>query len=451
MQEGGYMTSIWKDLPPSPVSREGTIHDGEIYRRWAWVEPSIWTARMLTTLESGVKGGRWYSLWDKVWRVSTLERAWRLVKANRGAAGVDHQTIHMFENRLTENLDRLSEQLRTGRYHPQSIRRTWIGKPGSKEKRPLGIPTVRDRVVQTALRMVIEPIFEHDFSDSSYGFRPERGCKDALRMVQRYLDTGNVWVVDADIKGYFDHIDHDRLMELVCKKVTDGKVLSLLQRYLSQQVIDGLDQWNPDQGTPQGAVISPLLANIFLDPLDHLMQSHGFEMIRYADDFVVLCHDESTAEAALTLIQTWTSSVGLELHPTKTKIVHADRAGFDFLGYHFENGIRTPSKKSMKKFKDKIRLKTRRANGHSLSYIIADINRTLRGWFDYFKHSFYKTFKILDQWIRMRLRSIMRKWRKGHGLGIGLDHIRWPNIFFVEHGLFSMVAAHAKACQSARR
>ena len=337
---------------------EAAKQAGEVLRRWSWTEPSVWTERMLTTLEKGVKGGSWFSLIDKVYRPETLRRAFTRVKANKGAPGVDHQTIGMFEERLDENLQRLHEELKAGTYRPQAIRRVWIPKPGRREKRPLGIPTVRDRVVQTALRAVLEPIFERDFAEHSYGFRPDRGCKDALREVDRALKSGKTMVVDADLKSYFDTIPKGRLMGLVSARVSDGRVLDLVEAYLNQRVLDGLDEWTPTEGTPQGAIISPLLANIYLDPLDHRMANLGYTMIRYADDFVILCADREEAEHALELVRDWTEGAGLKLHPDKTRIVDAlQRGGFDFLGYHVERGYRWPSDKSQGKLKDTVRSK----------------------------------------------------------------------------------------------
>lgn len=436
---------------PVPPERAATQAE-DIRARWAWVEPAVWSKRMLTALEKGVKGGKWFSLIDKVTAPETLRQAWLKVRAKGGAGGVDHQTVKMFERRLDANLARLSKEAREGTYRPQPVRRQWIDKPGSREKRPLGIPTIRDRVLQTALLFALEPIFERDFATHSYGFRPGRGCKDALRRVDDLLKSGAVWVVDADLKGYFDSIPHEPLMKRVREKVADGKVLKLIESYLNQEVLDGLERWTPESGTPQGAVISPLLANLYLDPLDHLMASRGFEMARYADDFVILCASRREAEAALDLVREWAEQAGLTLHPDKTGLVDAsERGGFDFLGYHFERGFRWPRKKSLNKFKDTIRRKTRRANGHSLEFIITDVNRTLRGWFEYFKHSHKNTFPNVDKWVRSRLRGILRKRRGGRGRGRGSDHQRWPNAFFVEHGLFSVVAAYETAVQSARR
>jgi RNA-directed DNA polymerase len=429
----------------------GATRAGEILLRWGWVEPTVWTEQMLTTLEQGVKGGKWYSLIDKMHTERTLHAAYCQVAANDGAAGVDHVTIAMFQEHLDENLKNLSDELRKGTYRPQSIRRHHIPKPGSKETRPLGIPTVRDRVAQTALRMVLEPIFEREFAPQSYGFRPRRGCKDALRRVEELLKAGYTHIVDADLKSYFDTIPHDRLMALVAQKVSDGRVLSLIEAFLKQGVMDGLREWTPETGSPQGAVISPLLSNIYLNPLDHLMAQEGFEMVRYADDFVVLCRSAEEATRALETVQRWTAEAGLTLHPTKTRIVDAKEDGFDFLGYRFEEGTRRPRAKSLDKFKDTIRAKTKRTTGGSLRWIIGDVNRTLRGWFEYFKHSHKWTFTALDSWIRMRLRSILRKRLGKRGRGRGSDHQRWPNAFFREHGLFSLAQAHAFARRSLQR
>lgn len=446
------MTDGTTEEKPAGV-REKATQAGEVRARWAWTEPSVWTERMLTALEKGVKGGKWFSLVDKVMALANLRAGFAKVKANRGGAGVDHQTVEMFEAHLEENLEKLSRELREGKYRPQAIRRHWIPKPGSKEKRPLGIPTVRDRVAQAALLNVLEPIFEREFAEQSYGFRPHRGCKDALRRVEEMLERGNTWVVDADLKSYFDTIPHDMLVKQVEQKVSDGAVIALLKGYLKQGVMEGMKEWTPEEGTPQGAIISPMLSNVYLDPLDHEMERRGIEMVRYADDFVILCQSKAEAEAALEEVRQWTMKVGLQLHPTKTRVVDASqKGGFDFLGYHFERTtMKWPRKKSLKKLKDAIRAKTKRKNGHSLQTIITDVNSTSRGWFEYFKHSHKTTFPELDGWIRMRLRSILRRRSKRRGRGRGSDHQRWPNAFFSEQGLFSFVAAHGSARQSCYR
>ena len=299
---------------------------------------------------------------------------------------------------------------------------------------------------------MLEPIFERDFAAHSYGFRPNRGCKDALRQVDTLLKTGYNWVVDADLKSYFDTIPHAALIDRVKEKVSDSRVLELLQAFLTQKVMETAEGWTPEEGTPQGAVISPLLSNIYLDPLDQHLAAGGFEMIRYADDFVILCRSEAEAQAALAEVQAWTTSAGLHLHPTKTRIVDAAQSGgFDFLGYHFTQGTQWPRAKSLGKFKDTMRAKTRRTQGQSLAAIITDVNRTMRGWFEYFQHSRRFAFEVLDAWVRMRLRSILRRRQGRRGRGRGEDHHRWPNAFFAEQGLFSLVAAHDLVCQSSRR
>jgi RNA-directed DNA polymerase len=443
------MTKTTEIQPVAVPAR--TIRTGETLDLRFWVEPTVWTERMLTALQKGVKGGKWFSLIDKVHPERTLRAAFSQVAANEGAAGVDHVTISMFESHLDEELRRLSEHLRNETYCPQLIRRHYIPKPGTQEKRPLGIPTVRDRVVQTALRMVIEPIFELEFAEHSYGFRPKRGCKDALRRVDELLKSGFTYIVDADLKSYFDTIPHDHLMALVAQKVSDGRVLSLIEMFLKQGVLDDLSEWTPEMGSPQGAVVSPLLSNIYLNPLDHQMAKAGFEMVRYADDFVILCRSPEEASQALAMVQDWTAAAGLTLHPTKTRIVDAKEDAFEFLGYRFEDGRRYPRAKSLKKLKDTIRAKTKRTSGKCLRAIIGSLNPTLRGWFEYFKHSYKTTFPYLDGWIRMRLRSILRKRQRRRGRGRGSDHQRWRNAFFAEHGLYSLKTAHALACQSSKR
>lgn len=446
------MTDMTKENKPATVPEAKQA--GEPRDRWKWVEPTVWTGRMLSALEEGVKGGKWYSLMDKVYRLPNLMSAFKEVKRRKGGAGVDHQTIEMFERDLIENLTKISTELASGQYRPRAIKRTWIEKPGSREKRPLGIPTVRDRVAQAALRHVLEPIFELEFAEQSYGFRPKRGCKDALRRVNRLLEAGNHWVVDADLKSYFDTIPHERLMARVKEKVSDGRVTEMLRAYLTQDVMELMTRWSPDEGTPQGAVISPLLSNIYLDELDQKMAELGYEMVRYADDFVILSRSREDAEETLEEVKRWTAEAGLTLHPEKTRIVDArlKKAGFDFLGYHFEQGLKWPRKKSLKKVKDTIRRKTKRQNGRSLRVIIEDVNRTTRGWFEYFKHSHKTTFRPLDGWIRRRLRTILRKRKRQRGQAKTMrDHIRWPNAYFEEQGLYSLVTAFAEARQSSTR
>jgi RNA-directed DNA polymerase len=434
--------------PPAAVPMRAK-QAGERRARWAWAEAAVWTDRMLDALENGVQGGVWFSLIDKVGSACNLQSAWAKVACNEGAAGVDHVTVAMFEKHLEANMKELSDQLQRGTYCPQAVKRTYIPKAGGGE-RPLGIPTVGDRVVQGALRHVLEPIFEREFAPHSYGFRPGKGCKDALRRVDELLGQGYTHVVDADLKGYFDTIPHTLLLERVREKVADGRVLKLIESFLTAGVMDGLTQWKPTAGTPQGAVISPLLSNIYLNPLDQLMARRGWEMVRYADDFVILCRSEGDAQAALEAVRQWTAKAGLTLHEQKTHVVDAAVAGFEFLGYHFERGHHWPRSKSVQKLKDTVRCQTRRSNGHSLEQIIANLTPTLRGWYGYFKHSPRSTFSQLDGWIRMRLRSILRKRAGRRGCGRGSDHHRWPNAYFTSRGFFSLTKAHVMECQSVR-
>ncbi len=417
--------------------------------KWDWVERAVWTERMLEALEKGLKGGVWFSLIDKVHRPQVLLVAWHQVRGKGRAVGSDHQSLEQFEEQLETNLAKLEEELRTGTYRPRPIRRTYIDKPGTKDKRPLGIPAVRDKVVQTALKMVIEPIFEREFADTNFGFRPGIGCKDALRKVERLLKTGYTWVVDADLKSYFETIGHERLMKEVQQRIADSRVLELIESFLKQQILEDLKLWTPETGSPQGAVISPLLSNIYLHEVDKAMKMAGYEMIRYADDFVILCKSQPEAEAALARVTELVHERGLTLHADKTSLVDTHQAGqgFDFLGYHFEKGTRWPRKKSLKKFKDTIRRKTKRSNGHSIADIIDDVNKTSEGWFEYFKHSHWHTFKPLDGWIRRRLRSILRGYSKGKGISRGRDNSRWPNKYFQDFGYFSLYDAHRSLLQ----
>lgn len=404
---------------------------------------------MLTALVKGVEGDKWFRLFDKVFSERNLMTAYQQVAENKGAAGVDHVTVEEFGRQIPENIWQLSDALKADTYHPQAIRRTHIPKPGTNETRPLGIPTVRDRIVQAAVVNVIEPIFERDFAEHSYGFRPKRGCKDALRQVDALLKAGYVHVVDADLKGYFDSIPHDRLMELLQRKIADGRVLSLIAAFLKADILESMALWTPEAGAPQGAVLSPLLSNIYLDPLDHLMAQAGFQMVRYADDFVILCRTADEAQAALNIVQQWVSENGLVLHPTKTRIVDSRSEAFAFLGYEFHNSKHWPRKKSLQKLKDSLRQKTRRKPGKSLSQIIATVNPTLRGWFVYFQHSSRRSVYIaVDKWLRRRLRSILRSRLGKRGVyHTKADCFEWPNRFFTAQGLFSLTTAHAAACQ----
>jgi RNA-directed DNA polymerase len=369
---------------------------------------------MLAALGNGVKGGKWFSLIDKVYRAETLKEAWQKVAANGGAAGVDGQSVKRFAAQAERYLKELSVALERGTYRAMPVRRVEISKGGGKH-RPLGIPVVKDRIVQTALKFVLEPIFEREFLGMSYGFRPGRGCKDALREVEGWLKEGYTFVVDADLRSYFDTIPHARLMERVKEQVSDGRVIELIEA------------------------------------LDCQMKQKGYRMVRYADDFVVLCRSAEQAQAALAEVNAWVEANGLSLNVEKTHVgdCRQEGQGFEFLGYRFEAGRRWVRRKSLKAIRDRIRMRAKRTRGDSLARIIADLNPTLRGWFNYFKHAHPMTFSGMDGFVRRRLRAILRKQEKRPGMGrCRDDHQRWPNKFFATQGLFTMVTARELASQS---
>ncbi len=311
---------------------------------------------------------------------------------------MDGQSIEKFSHHAERCLAELRASLADGSYRPHPVKRVEIPK-GDGKTSPLGIPVVKDRIVQTALKMAIEPILEVQFRPGSYGFRPGRGCKDALREVDRLLKEGFTHVVDADLKSYFDTIPHKRLLSLVEGSISDGRVLALIEAFLHQEIMSQAAHWHPTAGTPQGAVLSPLLANLYLHPLDVLMEQGGWRMVRYADDFVILCATAAEAREALAQVTAWVEANGLTLHPDKTRIGDCRQPGqgFDFLGYRFEAGRRYVRDKSLRALKDKVRERTGRSRGDSLERIIADLNPMLRGWFGYFKHARPALFRRLDQ------------------------------------------------------
>jgi RNA-directed DNA polymerase len=439
------------NVEASPVS-ETTIQDAGmlescVQRKFA--PAPIWTEAMLAALQTGVKGGKWHSLIDKVSRLDTLRLGWAQVERNAGAAGVDRMSVERFAQARDFYLAELAGALQDGSYSPQPVRRVYI--PKGKGRRPLGIPAVKDRVVQAALKLVIEPIFEHEFEPRSFGFRQGLGCKDALREVDRYLKAGYCWVVDADLQSYFDTIPHAALLAKVGNRIADGRVLELVEQFLKQDIMDDMKRWTPTAGSPQGAVISPLLANIYLHELDVEMREAGLVMVRYADDAVVLCRSREEAQSALAHMQAWVTANGLTLHPDKTHLgdCRIDGQGFEFLGYRFEAGKRWVRKKSLMSLKDKIRAKTKRNEGNSIDYVVASLNPTLRGWYEYFQHAHRFTFSTIDGFVRRRLRAMLRRQKHRPGQGRCLrDHKQWPNAFFADLGLFTMSEAHKLARQS---
>jgi len=442
-----------REEQPAVVPAQPDKQAGEGHGRESMTEHAVWSEKMLRTLARGVKGGKWFSLIDKVYSDRTLSLAWEKVRSNAGACGVDGITVGCFDKDSRSRLLAVKEHLRGGTYQPKPVKRKRIPKAGSKGRsRPLGIPTVTDRVVQQAVRMVLEPIYEHRFAEHSYGFRPERSCHDALRRVSGQLADGYTHVVDIDIEGYFDTINQDRLMSLIREDVSDGRLLEIIEKFLKAGVHeDGVWEMS-EEGTPQGGVISPLLSNLYLDELDHLMESKGYAMTRYADDMVILCKSADEAREALQSVREWMNYAKLRLHPEKTRLVamNETEAHFDFLGYRFKRTRRDRivplvRPKSEKKLRENIRRKTRRCNKHSMPRIIETINPTLRGWFAYFKQASRYQHQSLDAWIRMRLRSIYRKRHRKRGKARGSDHQRWTNRHFTDLGLFSLRTAQREA------
>ena len=435
-----------RDYIPTTVPFAATPR-GETPSIDEWAHPAVWTDRMLTTLlEGAVRGGKWHSLSDKVHGKLNLYWSAGKVLGRKGAPGVDGMTVDDFEARERWEIERLQSQLIDGSYQPSPVRRTWIPKPGSNEQRPLGIPTVRDRVVQTALVHVIEPIFDATFHDRSFGFRRGRGCHDALRRVEQLLEAGYVYVVDADLKSYFDTIPKDHLMELIEAEISDSAVLKLIRNFLDQSIMEELSEWTPEAGVPQGAVLSPVLSNVYLNPLDHLMAEKGFEMVRYADDFVILCRSQFEAEVALEEIREWVSDNGLTLHPTKTHIVDSRETSFSFLGYSFRGKLRFPRAESHRKMMNRINELTPRKSGHSLEFTLQQLNSVFQGWFNYFRHCTWNIFDAYDARVRKRLRRMLLKRHRVNRKRLSRT-VRWPNAYFTSHGFRSLREAHTRFVQ----
>lgn len=413
----------------------------DLRQRWEWVEASIWTDNMLTALENGVKGNKWFSLIDKVYKPKTLLAAWDKVRANKGAAGIDQVTTERFTAQQEKYLKELETAIITGKYDPKAVKRVHIPK-GKGKTRPLGIPCVIDRIAQQAVKLVIEPIMEKEFLDVSYGFRPRRGAKDALREVDRLIKEGYTCVVDADLETYFDTISHTKLMDKLRRYISDGRILTLIESWLKQNIIEECREWTPKQGTPQGGVLSPLLANLYLHDLDKCITDAGGKMIRYADDFVILCKSQEEATDMLNKVRKWVTENELKLHPEKTHVGNClvKGQGFEFLGYRFEAGNKTVRNKSAQKFRDKVKTMTKRSCGKSIEQIINKLNPVLKGWYEYFKHVNHKYgLETQDSFVRRRLRAILRKQQKrpGHGKTVS-DHMKWPNAYFAKLGLFVM-------------
>lgn len=369
--------------------------------------------------------------------IQLMYDAFKAVKRNRGAAGIDKVSIEMFAQNLDANLNALMKDLKTrGAFTPKPLRRVWIAKDPQQTKfRPLGIPAVRDRVAQEVVRRLLEPIFEPLFHDCSFGFRPKRSCHTAIRQVLQYHQDGYCVTLDADIAGFFDNIPHKLIVDTVAEEVADGNILNLIEKFLAAGVMENGIFSPTSIGTPQGGVISPLLANIVLNKLDWRLEQAGYRFVRYADDFVIVCQTGEQANAALDLVKVVMSELGLSLSPEKTKIASYGR-GYDFLGFRLSKKTRTMRAKSLEKFKTKIRELTRRS--HNLdSLVIVKLNQVIRGVANYFATEFstcIHLFQQLDKWIRMRIRCMKFKRKCPED-----NHRMKKRVFQKKLGLLSML------------
>jgi len=423
-------------LADKPETIPSVLRDKTRYPRW--------TEAMVDALPRlRAEGRKWFQLYDKVADEKTLKSAWERIDArvtgearSRGA-GVDGVTVEMFSRTAGETITALAAALKGGRYQTEPVKRHWIPKPGTGKKRPLGLPTVADRVVQEAARGMIEPIWEEQFLDGSHGFRPGRSTNTACLLLEEYLASGRVWIVDADITGCFDNISHEATAELLYRHIADSKMRGLIKVMLKAGVMEEWTHRRTEAGTPQGGIISPLLCNIVLHEMDTRLENEGIKWVRYADDFVLACKTREQAERAMQAAARALAPLGLQLHPDKTRIVHLEE-GFDFLGWHYEGTRRWPRDKTVKSFRGRIAETTRRNRPDAIEKICSELRPFQQGAFNYFRNGNSEyVFSRLDGYIRRRLRSILRKRKRGGGISKGLDHILWPNAYFSNKGLFS--------------
>lgn len=355
-------------------------------------------------------------MYEKIYEMENLKESFKKVKRNRGSAGVDGITLSDYKENLENNLEVLQAKLKLGSYRPKPVKRVYIDKPDGK-KRPLGIPTVEDRIVQQAIRLVIEPRFERKFLECSYGFRPNKSAHMAVDEIKKVLQSGYRYVIDADLKSYFDTIDQELLMKEVQKEIEAPEVLDLIRKTLKSGVLEYGCFHETEKGTTQGGVLSPLLANIYLHAFDELMAQRGHKMVRYADDFIVFHKSQKGAERVLQgIVKFLEGTYRLQVHPEKTKIVDSYTESFVFLGFEFTpwGTIRVPEKK-VKAFKAKVKKITRRNQTVNIGNLIKErLNPVLRGWANYYAIANIKTLLTnAMSWIRRRLRMVqMRSWRK---------------------------------------
>ena len=395
-----------------------------------------------------------HSLIDKVYKRSNLEMAWNKVRQNKGAGGIDKQSIADYKENEEENLTKLMVELRDKKYTPLPVKRVYIEKRGNaKEKRPLGIPTIQDRVCQQALKSRLEPIMEPYFNECSYGYRSGKSPHDAMRNIWKNIQDGDEWIVDADLKDYFGSVNHELLVELIARKISDGRVLELIRSMLQAGYVEEGKLFPTEKGTPQGGVISPLFSNIYLTPFDNVMTKRGYRLIRFADDWVVTCKTEKEAQDALREARNILQKLGLNLHPGKTRITHI-KWGFEFLGYKVKQGkghtlsaskrksksnpknlYAIPKGKSVQRFKDEIRKRTKRRIPLTMKEVIDEINPVIRGWANYYKKAHVRgLYNQLDRWIVRRLWSHQyKRWRN-------CGWRKYPNKrLYQEFGLVNMV------------